>query len=455
MSVKRWNNKKSSFYILEASLKTLVRWEKDYSYVNLLLLTFLKDLKCKERSSAIRMIYGTIQRLNSLDWVLEQFLNKRVSKLTPWIRNILRMGVYQLLYQDHVPFPLVVDVSVQLAHQYGHRGVASLVNGVLRNLSRSKENLPWPEYRDDPVKHISIVNSHPYWLVERWVNRLGLESAEAICKSNNLVPPISVRINTLMGNREGIKKILQQEGLHVEESSTLPVALTMRPGMPLNELSSFQKGYFTVQGEASMFCSFLLNPSPGSQVVDVCSAPGGKATHLAEMMENTGIVHAGEIHSHRLRLVEKAFRRLGLKNYRLHPWDGREVFRHVHQVDKVICDAPCSGLGVIGLKPDLKWRKTPEQLSALSKLQYELLSASSEVVKPGGKLLYSVCSLEPEETREIVEAFLKKHKQFTPADPPHLPFSMKGVWEDPGVLSLYPHRHANEGFYMALLKRRP
>jgi len=443
---------RSSYRVREAALKVLVRVEKDRSFVNLALPAYLKHLDIQDRPLATRIAYGTVQRLNTLDWALEQFLKKELLKFTPWIRNLLRSGAYQLWYLDQVPAPLVVDVSVRLAYRYGHRGVASLINAVLRKCSREKGSLPWPEYYHDTVSYISLVHSHPRWLVQRWVDRMGIQEAEAMCKANNRIPSVSLRVNKLAGEKKYVKEFLEREGLQVEDASSLPVALRAQSDKPLADLTSFKRGLFTVQGEASMHCGYLLSPPSGSRAVDVCSAPGGKATHLAELMLNTGKVEAGEINSRRLRLVEKNAQRLGLNNIQTSLWDGREVYRHVKTADRVLCDVPCSGLGVISFKPDLKWFKSEADLASLNGLQADLLAASSRIVKPGGKLLYAVCSLEPEETQEIVTDFLKKHPYFVPSEIPDFPF--EGEQLSTGVLAFYPHRHLREGFYMALLERK-
>lgn len=450
----------SSFRIRETALKALVKVEKDSSYLNLVLPSYLKSLPPVHRGTAAAISYGTVQRLNTLDWALSCYLKKPLKGMTPWIRNLLRSAAYQLLYMDNVPSPLVVDMSVNLAYRYGHKGVASLVNAVLRKLSPGEEVLPFPERNSNPVEYISLYHSHPQWLVNRWVERMGIDKTEEMCRANNQVPPVSLRVNTLKTSREEVKKQLVSEGVKVESEGNLPVSLKVRPNAPIGELTGFRQGLYTVQGESSMHCGFLLHPSPGEEVVDLCSAPGGKATHLAEIMNNTGVVYAGDVNYSRLGLVEKAANRLGLDIIQTRLWDGREVHQHVKPVDAVLCDAPCTGLGVISLKPDLKWHKSEEDLHSLPGLQGELLASSAGVVKPGGRLLYAVCSLEPEETFHVVEKFLRENPDFYPVD--LTKNESNSIWGDnlradtavPGTAVFYPYLHGMEGFFAALFYRK-
>ncbi len=442
------------FSVRETVLKVLVKVGEDHSYVNLLLPSYLQGLYPPERALATKLAYGTIQRLNTLDWILKLFLKKPIDKLTPWIRNNLRCAVYQLIYLDHIPSSLVVDIAVRLAYRYGHRGVASLVNGVLRNVSRNQGGLPWPDFNKAPIDYLVLVHSHPRWLVERWVHRLGIKEAEAMCAANNQPKSITVRVNRTVASEVSAREALEEEGVKVEEVPSTPMALRIAPGRSLRELSSFQKGLCTVQGEASIWCGYVLAPSLDEEAVDICSAPGGKATHLGELMSGQGTVYAGDIKESRLGLVKKNAFRLGLNNITTCLWDGKEIHRYIHPVDRVLCDAPCSGLGVVSLKPDLKWGKSENHLLSLARLQKELLQASSNVVKSGGYLLYAVCSLEPEETEEVVKAFLQANPDFIQAFPLNESTSPPAAEIAPGEFAFYPHLHTQEGFYMALFFRR-
>ncbi len=440
----------------EASLKTLVKIEESKSYINLLLPSYLKKLPLGQRALATIVTYGSVQRLNTLDWILNLFLERPLHTLTPHIRNLLRTAVYQIIYMDNIPAPVVVDESVKLSYRYGHKGVARLVNAVLRKISLNAESLPWPDLEKDPSLHISLVHSFPLWMVKRWINRIGVEETIELCRFNNEVPPVTIRVNRLITDRARLENALFREGVKTEEVPGLKEALRVypEPGVFLSELTSFREGLFTIQGESSVFAGRLLHPQPGETVIDICSAPGGKATHLAEIMENYGLIKAGDIYSAKLNLVEKSAQRLGIEIIRTHLWDGREIAQHTSPADAVLCDAPCSGLGVINKKPDLKWAKSEEQITRLSELQKQLLRASSRVVKEGGNLLYCVCSNEPEETREVIDSFLKDNRSFKLSRMSRE--LQKNDWEqddNKGIWEFYPHIHQREGFFMALLEK--
>ncbi len=441
----------------EASLRTLVKIEESKSYVNLLLPSHLKKIPPGQRALATVITYGSVQRLNTLDWILNLFLDRPLHTLTLHIRNLLRTAVYQIIYMDNIPAPVVVDESVKLSYRYGHKGVARLVNAVLRKISLNAESLPWPDLEKDPSLHISLVHSVPQWMVKRWMKQIGVEETIKLCRFINKVPPVTIRVNRLKTKRDRLKNALLREGIKTEEVPGLREALRVypEPGVFLSESSSFQEGLFTIQGESSIFAGRLLHPQPGETLIDVCSAPGGKATHLAEIMENSGLIKAGDIYSAKLNLVEKSARRLGIKVIRTYLWDGREIAQHTSPADAVLCDAPCSGLGVINKKPDLKWAKSEEQIRRLSELQKQLLRASAEAVKEGGKLLYCVCSNEPEETREVIDSFLEENPPFKlSAAPWELPKINCGGSENEGIWEFYPHIHQREGFFMALLEKK-
>ncbi len=440
----------------EAALKALVKIEKSDSYANLALPTYKKKVPPEQRGFTTHLVYGTLQRLNTLDWVIGLYSNRPLTSLTPHIRNLLRISVYQLIFMHNIPSPVAVDQAVNLSYRYGHKGVARLVNAILRKIVSEKEVFPWPDLQEDPLTYISLVYSFPEWLVERWINRFGEEETRHLCEAYNHIPPLVIRVNCLRSSRDGLREILEREGVKTELIEDLPEALRVfpEPSISLTELQSYQQGNFTIQGEASIFCAKLLNPKPEEEIIDLCSAPGGKATHLGELMNNKGFIKAGDFNSSRLRLVEKAAQRLGIDIINTHVWDGREIYKFEKEVDGVLCDAPCSGLGVINRKPDLKWAKHIEQIEQLSQLQSQLLYSAARVVKTGGNLLYCVCSNEPEETYGVVDQFLEDFPQFAMAK---IPLGLEkcsfGSCRE-GILEFYPHKHGREGFFMALLKRK-
>jgi 16S rRNA (cytosine967-C5)-methyltransferase len=444
------------FTAREAALQALYRVERDGAFLNLVMPPLLKKLPPPERALARELASGTIRRCNTLDWTLGLFLKRPLGELTAWMRNLLRLAAYQLLYLERIPPHAAVDEAVKLARRYGHRGVAGLANAVLRRLAAAGKDLPWPDPALRPVEHLALQESHPPWLVERWLRRFGPEETRLLCQANNSPPLPALRPNLLRTGPAELKEILAAEGVPAHISPRLPGVLLAKPERPVSSLDSFRKGLFTVQGESSILVAPLLQPQAGERIVDLCSAPGGKSTHLAELMEDCGLVTAADLHAHRLRLVEQAARRLGLTSIETLLADGRRIgSAGLQPPHRILVDAPCSGLGVIRRLPELKWRRRPADLARLSCLQLELLGAAAALLRPGGLLLYSVCTFEPEETAAVADAFSAAHPLFRlePLDfllPPALREDGSAA---PGGIFIYPHRHGMDGFFMALWRK--
>jgi len=443
----------------EAALRALVRVEQDGAYLNLAFPSILEGLPAEERALAVRMARGTVQRLNTLDWALNLFLRRSLDTMTPWIRNLLRLGAYQALYLENVPAYALVDQSVRLARRFGHRGVAGLVNAVLRRVAQNADQLPWPDRNSRPLEYISLAHSHPRWMVSRALERFGPERAENWCRANNTVPPVTIRPNFLKTTAEDLSEVLRREGFTAETSQQVPGMLRVSgPGSPA-AAEAFRQGLFTVQGESSALVAPLTGALPGDTVVDLCSAPGGKTTHLAELTEDRGRIYAVEVNRNRLRLVEKAARRLGLNSIETVLADGREIERcGLSEPDAVMVDAPCSGLGVIRRLPEIKWRRKEESLIEFQKLQLQLLDGAASILPPGGKLLYSVCTTEPEETGRVIELFRHRRCDFELHPlPPLLPRPIQDNESEQNqsdTVFIWPHLHGLDGFFMALLVKK-
>ncbi len=436
----------------EAALIALVRFERDEAYLNLLLPSLLRKLPPGERELARRLSYGSMTRLNSLDWFLSGYLNRPLDKFTLWIRNLMRISAYQVVYMKDIPDYAAVNEAVKLARRYGHSGVAKLVNAVLRQLVRDKERLPWPDSDLEPVRFLSLRHSHPFWLVRRAVEYFGFSGAEAWCQANNVRPPLSLRPNRLRIDSANLPARLLGEGVEIGRSPLVPGLYRLKVAdRPVTETPSFREGLFSIQGESSAMVAPLLEPAPGQRIIDLCSAPGGKTTHLAELSGDCGVIYALDLHEKRLGLVCKAADRLGIKSIRYLCADGRKAAElGLEKADAVLVDAPCSGLGVIRRLPEIKWRRREEDLQAFAAVQLDLLLAAAELVKPGGRLLYSVCTTEPEETENVVKAFNGRFVNFKPLPlAPLLPGNLNYRAAGPGPVTLYPHLHDTDGFYMA------
>ncbi len=442
----------------DGALVVLREVELQDAYVNLALNRVLgrTTLSPQDRALLTELSYGVLQRLNTLDWILSLYLERPLQQLTPWIRNILRLGAYQLCYLQRVPAAAAVDEAVKQAHRYGHQGVAGLVNAVLRKVSNRKEKLPWPAQRRSPDQYLSLHYSYPLWMVQRWLAELGFKETEALCAAGNDPAPLTVRTNILRLTRPELRQKLEQEGVATEELQYAPEGLRLKLSGRLEELESFRHGLFQVQGEASMLVAPLLNPRPGETVLDLCSAPGGKTVHMAMLMENKGTIIAADLHPHRLKLVEGAARRQGVEIIFPEKLDGRDIpadkqgFFH-----RVLLDVPCSGLGVLRRKGDLKWRRQPEDIEALVGLQDQLLRGAFSALRPGGVLLYSACTFEPEETVDVIKRFLGEEPDASLSLlAPLLPEALRVEEKEEGLLRLWPHRHALDGFFMARIRKK-
>lgn len=440
----------------EAALKALVRFETEGAYLNLMLPSLLQKLTADERSLATRLAVGTVQHLNTLDWVINLYSRKSIDTFTPWIHNLLRLSAYQILYLDRIPGYAAVNEAVRLARRFGHRGVAGLVNALLRRVAEQAETLPWPDYEKKPVEYLSLRHSLPQWLAAEAFDRWGFTETEHWCRANNKRILISIRPNLLRIKPEALIEKLRNEEVEAFQSPVVPGMLRVNPGLLPTYTSSFQEGLFTIQGESSALVAPLLKPQEDETVIDLCSAPGGKTTHLAELMKDRGLVYAVEINQNRMRMVEEAAARLGLQSVRFLSVDGRNIDRQdLPRPASVLVDAPCSGLGVIRRLPEIKWRRRKQDLYRLQKLQLELLSAAARLLPPGGKLLYAVCSNQPEETDQVTAAFNSTHPEFMLEQlKTFLPPVLQKEQDHTGPVHIWPHCHEIDGFFIALWRKK-
>lgn len=423
------------------ALEALIEIEQGGAYSNLLLNRLYKQhstLDPRDRSLITEIVYGTIQNQRLLDFYLQPFLKQRVEKLEQWVKQLLRMSLYQFIFLDRVPEHAVVHESVEISKTRGHKGITGMINGVLRNFLRSTKAST--EKVNDAQERLAIETSHPTWLVKRWVKQFGMERATKICQENNLPPNMTIRVNLLKSSREKIKEALLKEGFEVEETANAKEGLRIIAGGNVTQSGLFKEGHFTVQDESSMLIAPLLDPHPGMNVLDACAAPGGKTTHLAEYMNNEGQVLAVDLHPHKEKLVQFNAKRLGTSIVKTLVSDARKLNMKVGQeFDRILLDAPCSGFGVIRRKPDLKWKKTESDIAQISRIQYDLLSHVAPLLKKEGQLVYSTCTYDPEENQEVIDRFLQQHEQFS---------MVEG-----SKRQILPHDFGSDGFYMIKLER--
>lgn len=395
-----------------------------------------------------------------LDFVLSAFLSRPLSALTPWIRNALRLGAYQLLFLDRIPASAAVNESVSLARTYGHSGTAGLVNGVLRNLVR-RGAPPLPDASaadgDAVARALATTYSHPEWLVAEWLRRFGRDETEALLRADNEAPPLCVRANTLRTSPAELRQRLEDDGVTVGPLRYLSGGFAISDIDRLSTLGAYRDGLLVVQDEAAMLVADIVAPRPGEQVIDACAAPGGKTAALADLMGDRGAILAADNEPARLRLVDETCRRLGVSCVETIAIDARRLgVLRPGWADRILVDAPCTGLGTLRRRPDARWRKEAASPGQLASLQGEILAGVLPCLRPGGALIYSTCTIGETENQAVVEALLAAHPELQP-DPigPYVPEGLHtAVGPDGWWLQTYPQRHGIDGFFVARLRRR-
>ncbi|MBO8167839.1 MAG: 16S rRNA (cytosine(967)-C(5))-methyltransferase RsmB [Thermoanaerobacteraceae bacterium] len=444
----------------QVAFEILERIEYHGAYANIAVNQALRGAVTKQdRAFITELVYGTVRMRLALKWVLEKFLVKPWHKLDPEIRLILMLGAYQLLYMDKVPARAAVNEMVNLAKKVSNRGAAGFVNGVLRNVIRNLDQISWPCKERDPVAYLSVVYSHPRWLVERWLERFGFEETEALCRYNNSPAPTTARVNTLKTTGAALIQQLAEEDVETSPGKLMPEAVVIKSEKPLAELAAYKQGMFTLQDESSMLPARVLAARPGSLVVDGCAAPGGKATHIAQLMNNEGRIIACDVHEHKISLIKQNKERLGCSIIQERMLDARELGRvYRQQVDYLLLDVPCTGLGVLSRRADARWRKNREDIKEMTRLQWEILTKAVPCLKPNGVLVYSTCTLTQEENEDMISAFLKQFPEFVMDDlTPYIPFKLLDkdiTTARNGYLQLLPQHYGVDGFFVARIKRR-
>ena len=436
----------------KAAFRVLSRVIGGDAYADILLDKELEGIKEEDRPLATELAYGVLRWTLRLDWIIDTFSSIKTRKLEHSVLNALRIGVYQLYFLTGVPARAAINESVNLIKGEGARK-AGFVNAVLRRAAAKPASVVFPPLEKDPVKHISVVWSHPEWIVRRWVKRWGAEEAAALCEAGQRVPPKTLRTNTLLISRDSLALELEREGLQIERTRCSPDGLVIRGG----EGADPRDPRYYIQDEASQLVSCLVSPKPGEVVLDACSAPGGKTTHMAQLMRNTGRIYALDRYAKRLKSVVETAKRLKIDIIETIEADA-SVYGSapppVPGFDAILCDAPCSGLGVLRRVPDIKLKRTEEGLKALSETQKKMLGNLSRRLKPGGRLVYSTCTFEPEETEGVVEWFLGAHPGFVVESAcGYVPEECRDLVDGPGFFRTYPHRHGMDGFFAVRLKR--
>lgn len=400
-----------------------------------------------ERAFISRIAEGTVEYLLQIDYIIDSFSNTKVSKMKPVIRTILRMSVYQLIYMDRVPDSAVCNEAVKLAVKRKFTGLKGFVNGVLRNISRNKEGLSWP---DDSVRY-----SMPAWIVSMWEESYGRETAVTMMESFLKNKKTTVRCNLAKASKEEIIQSLRNQGAEVSESGISEAVLCIEKYDYMEGLEAFQKGYIQVQDLSSSFVGEIADPKKGDYVIDVCGAPGGKSIHIADKLDGTGMVEVRDLSLLKINMVEENIRRCGFLNIRTKVQDALVTdMDSVEKADIVIADLPCSGLGIIGRKPDIKYRMTPEALESLAALQRNILTVAQAYVKPGGRLIFSTCTINRKENEENARWFLEQFPFDCISLKGKLGEKLDSTAANRDFIQLLPGIHPCDGFFIAAFQKR-
>jgi 16S rRNA (cytosine967-C5)-methyltransferase len=433
------------------AVKILNRVDRSDSYLDRMMDAELRSAEMNELDKGLmtEIVTGVIRWRNKLDWLLTGFFHGNFTKAETNIKNCLRVALYQILLLDRVPHSAAVNEAVEFIKRLRGQKVADLVNAVLRNIIRNIENLRYPEMQEDPVQHLAVVESHPAWLVKRWVERFGFDETRALLAANNRRPDLTLRVNRLKIDFTYFLNLLEQHQIVFTKSAYLDCFVRVQHMANIGDSEMFQQGFFGVQDESAGLAVKLLDPKPGDRVLDLCAAPGGKTTYIGELMRNIGEIMSVDRYETRLNLVRSACQRHGIANAHFIAGDASEI--HLPPADRVLADAPCSGLGVLAKKPDAKWKREPEDLPTLTRIQHGILENAASLVKPGGVLVYSTCTTEPEENIDLVRAFLAVHPEFS-IDPAQQ-FIHSDLVHPDGYVETWPHKHGMDGSFAVRLKK--
>ncbi len=433
----------------ELALKILYDIEKHGAYLNISFQNHAEQVVMSPRDMALakELCYGVLRFKIKLDNTIARFSSVKLKKLSPFVISILRMGLYQLFYMDKIPESAAVNESVKLAERYARQS-KGFINAILRRAAG--EGLFEPSGNNNEA--LAIRHSHPEPLVHWLRMQFGDEKAVELLDANNQTPPISIRTNTLKNTRQSLMEQLKAEDVACAPGSWSDAAILI-DGASLQQLKAYKEGRFTIQDQSAQLAAFALAPQPGQRVFDVCAAPGGKTTHLAELMENKGEILGLDIYEKRLKAVQESAKRLGISIITTHAEDASK-FTVTEKADKILVDAPCSGLGVIRRRPDLKYKEELTEFDGLIKTQAAILEHCALLLKPAGELVYSTCTINPAENEGVVNDFLKKHPEFSlmPIKSEHIKGDAAELLQK-GMATFYPSLQGGDGFFIAKLRR--
>ena len=442
------------------AVKILVRCERSDAYLDKLIDAEMRNslLNDFDKSLLNELTHGVIRWMRRLDWFLNGFYRGQYEKCLSDVKNAMRVALYQILFLNKIPYSAAVNEAVEFVKKIRGDKLAGVVNGLLRTIIRTLDALVWPTREIDEVNYLGIIQSHPNWIVRRWISRFGFDEAQKLCESNNKRPFLTLRINKSKIKPEDFYAHMQEINTPFSQCCYLDYFYTTKMISRIYDDEFFKKGYFTIQDESAGLVSHLLSPREGDLILDVCAAPGGKASHISELTNNKCKIIAIDKYLSRSDTMKKTFDRLEMSNVLAfhedisNPRTDLMKTKIVGKVDKVLVDAPCSGLGVLSKKPDIKWKREPKDIYELQNLQLELLEKASEYVKPNGVLVYSTCTIEKDENIDVVKKFLQSHSEYCLDDAKkYLPSEVVGK---EGCMELFPHLHNTDGAFGARLIKK-
>lgn len=435
----------------EIAYKVLLDIEKNKNYSNMAINKHFKDVKLsnQDRGLATEIIYGVIENKYHIDYMIDKLSKVKTNKMEIYVKTLLRMGIYQIMFLNSISDYAAVNETVNLAKKKNSK-VSGFINGILRNVIRQKETIGAIKVKDD-IDYLAIKYSYDKWMIRNWMIHFGREFTEELLEANSQRPSIYLRTNTLKITRDELIEKLEKQNIKASKVNVVDEAIKVENLKDIENNSLYKEGLFTVQDISSMLVGKVMNPKENSSVLDVCSAPGGKTTHMATLMNNTGQVVSRDIYEHKLKLIKAACKRLNLTNVDVEEYDAMKMDKDsIGKFDYVLADVPCSGLGIIRRKPEIKY-KEKEEFRDLPPIQKKILENASKYVKKGGTLIYSTCTIQDSENIDVINEFLQKNKNFELAPIDEVKVDLDN--QEKGYMKIYPNVHEMDGFFISKLIR--
>lgn len=438
--------------VRETAFHSLLTICKDDGYSNIVVSRTIQkgDMNDRDRRFYTELVYGTVRCLNYLDWIIGKLSSRTINKLDPVCLVILRMGLYQIFRMSKIPESAACNEAVKMARRFGNRGMAGFVNALLRNSIRRRLEFQIPDLSENAPLHLSLTYHQPVWLVKKWIHDYGTDDTVRICQYFDSIPDLCLRTNTQRISRDELQQQLSKRGLQAVAASFSPEGIYLKDNPGIQSLQEIHDGLALIQDEPSQLVAHALDPQPHEVIFDVCAAPGGKTTHIAALAGPDTTVYGCDIYEHKLKLIESNARALHLTNVRTLLQDACTIGdKYREKADRVLVDAPCSGLGVLRRKLDLRWRKRAEDLQKLPVLQSRILESAAACVRPSGVLVYSTCTMNDGENSQVIQQFLQAHQEFKAENLGNL----CGLSQPGPFIQLLPQKDGLDGFFIARLRK--